>query len=134
MTDRWSRFSKSPLTGTPSLPTLTRLLSYAGLGIILAAGPALAQTPTAARAAPGMGTFGSGSKEPISIESDHLEVFDKEQKAIYSGSVVVVQGETTMKSGRMVVFYVRTTSDGAGGKTPTPAPASAPACSPFPNW
>ena len=127
MTDRWSRFSKSPLTGTPSLPTLTRLLSYAGLGIILAAGPALAQTPTAARAAPGMGTFGSGSKEPISIESDHLEVFDKEQKAIYSGSVVVVQGETTMKSGRMVVFYVRTTSDGAGGKTPTPAPASAPA-------
>ena len=128
MTDRRSHVSKNPVPGTPSLSRFAaQLVISAGLGAMLAAAPALAQTPPAARAAPGMGTFGSGSKEPISIESDHLEVFDKEQKAIYSGNVVVVQGETTMKSGRMVVFYVRNTTDAAGGKTAAPAPAAPPA-------
>ncbi len=126
MTDRWSHFSKSPVSGTP-LPAqpIVRLAVWTGLAALLAATPIMAQTPQAARAAPGMGTFGSGSKEPIAIESDHLEVFDKEQKAIYSGNVVVVQGETTMKSGRMVVYYVRNSTDGAAGKTPAPAPAPA---------
>ncbi len=127
MTDRWSRSSPNSLSGTF---LLSRLAACSALGAMLAASPVLAQTPQAARAAPGMGTFGSGSKEPISIESDHLQVFDKDQKAIYSGNVVVVQGETTMKSGRMVVFYVRNAPDGAGGKTPAPAPAASPAATP----
>lgn len=128
MTDRRSQSSTSPVSGTPSLTGPgARMLVLAGLAAMLASTPALAQTPQAARAAPGMGTFGSGSKEPIAIEADHLEVFDKDQKAIYSGNVVVVQGETTMKSGRMVVFYVRNTTDAAGGKTATPAPAATPA-------
>ena len=47
------------------------------------------------------------SKEPINIEADGLEVFDKEGKAIYSGNVVVTQGETTMKAKKMVIFYIR---------------------------
>ena len=122
MTVRWSRSSPNSLSGTS---LLSRLVACAALGAMLAASPVLAQTPQAARATPGMGTFGSGSKEPISIESDHLEVFDKDQKAIYTGNVVVVQGETTMKSGRMVVFYIRNAPDNAGGKTPAPAPTPA---------
>lgn len=111
-------------------PVLKTVVST-GLAMLLMAGASMAQTPPAARAAPGAGTFGSGSKEPISIESDHLEVFDKEQKAIYTGNVVVVQGETTMKSGRMVVYYARNSADGtpakAGTASPVPAaPAAAP--------
>ena len=94
-------------------------------GAILLAGvlAASAQTPVAKRAPGGTGTFGSGSKEPISVEADHLEVFDKEKRAVYSGNVVVVQGESTMKSGKMIVFYA---NDGQEG-TSQPAQNAAPA-------
>ena len=98
-------------------------------GVLVAAGfSAFAQTPLAARAPGGNGTFGSGSKEPISVEADHLEVFDKEKRAIYSGNVVVVQGESTMKSGRMIVFYANEEQNAANAKpgttaAATPAPA-----------
>ena len=47
------------------------------------------------------------SKDPINIEADSLEVFDKEGKAIYSGNVIVTQGETVMKAKKMQIFYVR---------------------------
>jgi lipopolysaccharide export system protein LptA len=85
---------------------------------------ASAQTPVAKRAPGGTGTFGSGSKEPISVEADHLEVFDKEKRAVYSGNVVVVQGESTMKSGKMIVFYANEGQDGTNGQ---PAQNAAPA-------
>jgi lipopolysaccharide export system protein LptA len=39
---------------------------------------------------------GGNSKEPISIEADKLVYFDKEQKAIYSGNVVAIQGDTRL--------------------------------------
>ncbi len=43
--------------------------------------------------------------QPIQIESDQLEVKDKEAKAIFTGNVKVVQGTMTMNSGTMTVFY-----------------------------
>lgn len=54
------------------------------------------------------GVLGIGaSKAPIAIDADKLQVFDKEQRAVYSGNVVVVQGDTTMKAAHMTVFYER---------------------------
>jgi lipopolysaccharide export system protein LptA len=54
--------------------------------------------------------------EPIQIESDRLEVLDKEHKAIFSGNVLVVQGTSLIKAGRMTVYYVagQTSTAGAG--------------------
>ena len=69
--------------------------------------------PPAANAAPAnsrssAGVLGIGaSKAPIAIDADKLQVFDKEQRAVYSGNVVVVQGETTMKAAHMTVYYER---------------------------
>ncbi|MCO6391621.1 LPS ABC transporter substrate-binding protein LptA [Aliihoeflea aestuarii] len=54
--------------------------------------------------------------QPIEIESDRLEVRDNEGTAIFTGNVQVVQGETTLRAGRMVVHYV---NDGSGGSTPS---------------
>ena len=52
MTDRRSHVSKNPVPGTPSLSRFAaQLVISAGLGAMLAAAPALAQTPPAARAA-----------------------------------------------------------------------------------
>jgi len=51
------------------------------------------------------GGLSKNAKDPIAIEADALEVFDKEQRAIYTGNVVITQGETVMKAQKMVIFY-----------------------------
>lgn len=60
--------------------------------------------PAQQRADP-FGGFGGNSKDPIRIDADKLEVFDKDQKAIYSGDVVAVRGTTTTRSTVMTIFY-----------------------------
>jgi lipopolysaccharide export system protein LptA len=54
--------------------------------------------------------------QPIEIESDRLEVRDNDGTAVFTGNVQVVQGETTLRAGRMVVHYV---SEGSGASTPS---------------
>ena len=68
----------------------------------------------------GFGNFGS-SKEPIKIDANKLDVLDKDNKAVFSGNVVAVQGETTVRCSVMTVFY-----EGRGqGGTPRPAQPAA---------
>jgi len=66
------------------------------------------------------GGLSKNSKDPIAIEADALEVFDKEQRAIYSGNVVVTQGETVMKAQKMVIFYDKPADGAAQPATGTP--------------
>jgi lipopolysaccharide export system protein LptA len=60
---------------------------------------------------------GTNSKEPISIDADKLVYYDKERKAIYTGNVVVIQGDTKMTCAAMTVFLDRAPAQGA--KQPT---------------
>lgn len=94
---------------------LDRRISAAGtlLGLALAlasAGPALAQAGKAGNGSSGgassgpLGNLGS-SREPISIDADKLDVYDKEGRAVFSGNVVAVQGDTNMRCSEMNVFY-----------------------------
>ena len=55
--------------------------------------------------------------EPIQIESDKLEVREKENMAIFSGNVSVVQGPTLLKAGKLTVFYVKGTDGSATAGT-----------------
>ena len=64
----------------------------------------------------GFGNFGS-SKEPIKIDADRLDVFDKEGRAVFTGNVVAVQGESTMKCTIMTVFYEQRDQNGGAGRT-----------------
>ncbi|WP_246529341.1 LptA/OstA family protein [Microvirga zambiensis] len=81
-------------------------LSRAALAIALLSslpvGAAFAQASK--ERAVGFGNFGS-SKEPIKIDANKLDVFDKEGRAVFTGDVVAVQGESTMKCTIMTVFY-----------------------------
>src|SRR5262249_28487511 len=52
------------------------------------------------------------SKEPISIDADKLVYYDKDHKAIYSGNVVVTQGDTKMTCTAMTVFLDRSPAQG----------------------
>src|SRR5450756_1535250 len=62
--------------------------------------------------------FSQNRDAPIQIEAASLEMRDKKKEATFSGNVKVVQGDTTMTSEKLVVFY---------DSTPAPAPAAAPA-------
>jgi len=60
--------------------------------------------------------FSQNRDQPIQIEAASLEMRDKKKEATFSGNVKVVQGDTTMTSRSLVVFY-----------DSTAAPAAAPA-------
>lgn len=89
------------------------------------AGPALAQSGKAQQqqqrqASPFAGFGGADSKEPIRIDSDRLDVFDQEKKAVFEGNVIAVQGETTMRCRRLTVYYEQDMGarSGAGAAAP----------------
>ena len=116
-----------------------RIAALAALLLFVASAPALAQKPPAAPADPKPAAGvpakpakpakaggaspvlpGGNSKDPISIDADRLEYFEKEQKAIYTGKVVVVQGESSLKCTVLVLFLSKSP---APATTPTPISA-----------
>lgn len=50
--------------------------------------------------------------QPIQIESDKLEIQENNKRAIFTGNVTVTQGDTTLKSGIMTVYYNGSAADG----------------------
>lgn len=49
--------------------------------------------------------FSKNRDEPVQIESDALEIRDKDKKATFSGKVHVVQGDTDVRCATLVVYY-----------------------------
>lgn len=91
--------------------------SAAALFLVAATAPAaLAQARNVPNALQG---FATNRDQPISISADSLEVLDQTKKAIFSGNVVVQQGDTTMRSKELVVFY-----DGKGNSAAPAKPAA----------
>lgn len=96
------------------------LLAAPAPGLAQAAKPAPAPAPAAKAPARG-GTVavlpGGNSKEPVSIEANKLEWFDKDQRAVYTGDVVVVQGETSLRARVLVIFMLRNESGAAAAQS-----------------
>jgi len=78
-------------------------LSVLSLGLLSGA-PALAQGFSALK--------GHDSNAPIDISSDHIEVQDRANRAIWAGNVHVVQGDMTMDAARMTVAFAHAASPG----------------------
>lgn len=72
--------------------------------IALIAAPALAQGFSALK--------GHDNNAPIDISSDHIEVQDRADRAIWSGNVHAVQGDMTMDAARMTVAYTHAAGPG----------------------
>lgn len=68
--------------------------------------------------------FTQNRDQPIQIEAASLEMRDKKKEATFSGNVKVVQGDTTMTSKTLVVFY-ESSGGSTGSGTPAPAPTAA---------
>src|ERR1700724_106147 len=87
---------------------MTRRLSLcAVMAALLAPGLAVAQAPRPAAAPPVQSLLqgGQDKDQPVQIEASSLEVRDKNKMATFAGNVQVVQGDTTMKCQKLVVFY-----------------------------
>ena len=101
------------MTGLSGLPArLAAAFAAASLlSVALPVAPARAEKPAVAAAPKKDPTspFGSmgGGKEPIKIDADRLDVFDRESKAIFAGNVVAVQGDSTIRCSTMTVHYKR---------------------------
>lgn len=92
------------------MPTASRILAPALALAAMAAAPVSAGAQQTSQT----GLMLSGD-QPISIESDKLEVKDAEHLAHFTGNVTVVQGDLTMKAGTMVVHYAAGAMKANGG-------------------
>ena len=80
--------------------------------------------------------FSRNKNEPVKIESNKLEVRDKEKLAIFTGNVFVQQGDTTMRSPELRVYYEADEKDKKGAKKKAgrrPPPSQAQRRSPRPK-
>lgn len=103
----------------PILAATFGLLSGAAAAIAAPqAGPVAAPSSPSTKAQGGTKALGEigQSKDPISIDADRLDVFDKEGRAVFTGNVIAIQGETTMKCTAMNVFYESSRTGPAGEK------------------
>lgn len=92
---------------------------------LIAAGEAGAQS--AVQGVPNaMQGFSQNRDQPIQIEAASLEMRDKKKEATFAGNVKVVQGDTTMTSKTLVVFYNSTSAPAAAPSANSKAAKSAP--------
>jgi lipopolysaccharide export system protein LptA len=68
--------------------------------------------------------FSQNRDQPIQIEAASLEMQDKKKEATFSGNVKVTQGDTTMTSKTLVVFYEGGGASPAGNAGAKPAKAA----------
>jgi lipopolysaccharide export system protein LptA len=88
--------------------------------VVLAAvaGPAQAQTTSGLPNA--LQGFSINREKPVQITSTTLEVRDKEKRATFIGNVLVAQGDTTMKSKTLDVYYEQQDGGSADSKAGPP--------------
>ena len=88
--------------------------------LALAGAVAQAQQPQQPNALQG---FSQNRNEPVQINAQTLEIRDKKKMATYSGNVVLVQGDTTLRCKTLVVYYDGGQAGGPAVKSSTPTPA-----------
>jgi len=101
-------------------PSLPGGLAALAVALLCSSGASAASAPASPAAEKPAGPSdsaaifpGTNSKQPISIDADKLVYFDKEHKAIYTGNVVVIQGDTKMTCTTMTVFLDHAPAQGA---------------------
>src|SRR5262249_58313903 len=64
--------------------------------------------------------FSQNRDQPVNIKADALEVRNQKKVATYTGNVHLVQGDTTLRSKILIVYY---DGDQAGGQAQAPKSA-----------
>jgi lipopolysaccharide export system protein LptA len=82
------------------------------LGSAVLAGPQPVQAQTSESRMTGLALSGD---EPIQIESDLLKINEETSKATFTGNVRVLQGDTVLQAGEMIVHYAKNGGSVASG-------------------
>jgi lipopolysaccharide export system protein LptA len=101
--------------GEKRMPTMALIKRITTVIVIWTSATAIA---FAQGAAPFAG-FKHDSSEPIEIAADQLEVFNNQNKAIFTGNVEVQQGVTRLKAQELHVTYRQRGEGDASGQTGT---------------
>jgi lipopolysaccharide export system protein LptA len=117
---------------------LFRLITAGALGALVVIAAPSSRDAIAQSAMSGvpnaMQGFSQNRDQPIQIESATLEVRDKKKEATFAGDVKVVQGDTTMTSKVLVVFYDQDNAPAAPAKSAkAQTKAAIPAATPGPG-
>ncbi|MCW5682453.1 MAG: hypothetical protein KF794_15125 [Xanthobacteraceae bacterium] len=101
------------------LSSLTAVLPFAGPS------PSFAQTKKAEKEVVpnAFQGFSRNRKDPIKIEANSLEVKDKDKTAVFTGNVIVTQGDTTMRCRELTIFYDGNALSAVDGKDKKEQPA-----------
>jgi lipopolysaccharide export system protein LptA len=91
-----------------------RLLSLALAGGLLLAQPALAQQATLP-----LGGLRADPEAPVEIEADSLAVSQADGRAVFTGNVLVAQGDLKLSAGKVEVAYDRPAEGQGQGKIRT---------------
>ncbi len=87
------------------------VMGVATLGLFVCGG--IATVPALAQSALGnFGAFSNASNEPIDIQADTLEVFDKKFYAVLTGNVSVRQGPSTLQTKKLIIYYTKKSPEG----------------------
>jgi lipopolysaccharide export system protein LptA len=117
----------NPMMMFSSRSTLSRRIARCASVALLAAAVITAGEARGQSAAQGvpnaMQGFAQNRDQPIQIEAASLEMRDKKKEATFAGNVKVVQGDTTMTSKTLVVFY-DSSNPPATASAPTPKAAT----------
>ncbi len=78
-------------------------------GLLLSAGPSLAQStgaaPAAAKAKGGGGFGFSNEGGPVDISSDRNETFQQQHMTIFEGNVIAIQGGDKLQTPKLTVYF-----------------------------
>jgi lipopolysaccharide export system protein LptA len=109
-----------------SLAPLAQAASPTPHPVSTAPAAASPSSPAAASSGPpnALQGFSQNRDKPLKITSVSLEVRDKDKVATFSGDVHLVQGDTTLRSKTLMVFY-DDEADKDKAETPKPKPAPA---------
>src|SRR5262245_12822866 len=88
----------------------------AAIAVILITAPGLAAQPASTQGPPNaLQGFSQNRNQPVKIQSNSLEVRDKDKIATFFGDVHLIQGDTAMRCKTLVVFYEQNAPSGTAG-------------------
>ena len=100
------------LSSNPSFPqsrprrvTLAFVLTGAVLAVVASLGTSAGRAQQSKGPPNALQGFASNRGTPVQIKAGSLEVRDKDKRAVFGGNVQVVQGDTTLRSKTLAVFY-----------------------------
>lgn len=86
------------------------------------AGAAYAQAPANSGPPNALQGFSKNKDEPVQIEAASLDVRDKEKMAIFTGNVHVIQGDTDLRTKKLIVYYEEDDGKKGAAKASQPGP------------